>query len=85
VLVEYGTVVPEGSLPVFSVGSEAEARWLLVLACSTNRRGRFVAEELVHEQTVENLVKFSDRLAQLHDQHIAGTERCDCDPARERA
>jgi hypothetical protein len=56
-----------------------------VLACSTNRRGRFVAEELVHEQTVENLVKFSDRLAQLHDQHIAGTERCDCDPARERA
>lgn len=59
----YGVSVPRGSLPVFSVDTEEEARRLLVAACPTNLKGEFVAAELVHEQTLENLEAFSDRLA----------------------
>lgn len=58
----YGRRTPDGSLPVFSVETEQEARDLLILACPTNGLGQFVAEELVHEQTFVNLAAFSDRL-----------------------
>ena len=65
-IVGHGSRVPSGSLPVFSVGDKREAQELLVLACQTNLHGDFVASELVHEQTLENLAKFSDRLAKAH-------------------
>jgi hypothetical protein len=55
--------VPEGSLQVFSVDTEEQARKLLVAACQTNLRGEFIASELAAEQTIENLDAFSARLA----------------------
>ncbi len=55
--------VPSGHLPVFSVDTEKEAKDLIVLACETNGRGEYVARELVMEQTLDNLERFSDRLA----------------------
>jgi hypothetical protein len=56
--------VPHGSLPVFSVDTEDEARELLTFTCPVNYKGEFVAPELAKEQTLENLAKFSDRLEQ---------------------
>lgn len=50
---------------MFSVPTEKDARSLLIAACSTNLKGEFIARELVHEQTLENLYAFSDRLAQV--------------------
>jgi len=49
------------------VWTEEQARELLVLACSTNLQGEFVANELVHEQTFENLYAFGDRLRALDE------------------
>lgn len=66
-MVEYGTVVPKGFLPVYSVDTEKEARELLTFACQTNLRGQFIAKELVEDQTIENLFLFGDRLAKCHD------------------
>ncbi len=59
----FGPKCEPGSLPVFSVDTEEEARSLLSLACERNMRGEYVARELVVNQTLENLQKFSDRLA----------------------
>lgn len=66
----YGRVVDEGAISVFSVGSEEEAEKLLVLTCSRNYNWEFVAQELVEEQTIENLEKFSTRLDEAHDKFI---------------
>ena len=75
----FGAECPEGFLPVYSVGSEKEASLLLTMACQTDRTsGEWVAQELMHEQTLDNLEEFGDRLAEVHDKHILGTERCDC-------
>jgi hypothetical protein len=70
--------VPDGRLPVFSVGSEDEASLLLTLTCSLNVDGEFVARELVEEQTLDNLYAFGDRLRAVHDEHLAGGKRCAC-------
>ena len=69
---------PKGMLPVFSVGSEAEAARLLVLACSRNYQGDHVAHELAASQTMASLDAFGRRLEELHDRYLAGTERCEC-------
>lgn len=78
----YGTVVPfdEGWLPVFSVGSEAEAHALLTATCPTNVDGEFVARELVEEQTLDNLYAFGARIQKIHDERFKGTDRCACRP-----
>jgi len=77
--VRFGTECPEGFLPVYSVGSEDEAKLLLTMACQTDRTsGEWVAKELMHEQNLDNLDAFGDRLSELHDKHMLGTERCDC-------
>lgn len=60
----YGRSVPDGFLPVFSVDTVEQAESLIVLACPRDDAGMYYARELVHEQTVENLQAFSDRLAQ---------------------
>lgn len=65
-VVGYGTVVPSGHLPVYSVDTEDEARRLLVAACGTNLRGEFVARELVEDRTLESLYAFGRRLAEVH-------------------
>lgn len=72
--------IPKGTLPAFSVGSEAEAKALLTLACPTNANGEYVAPELVEEQTLENLYAFGDRLRRIHATRIAGTPKCQCHP-----
>lgn len=56
--------VPEGRLAVFSVDTEEEAEALLVLTCPRAKDNKsFIAPELAEEQTLENLTRFSDRLA----------------------
>lgn len=71
--------VPEGSLPVYSVGTEDEAQRLLVLACPVGYDGQFVAPELAAEQTLENLEAFSDRLDRAHA-ILAKNGGCSCTP-----
>ena len=78
-MVRFGTECPDGFLPVYSVGSEEEARRLLTLACPTDRiTGEYIAKELAASQTLANLETFSNRLADLHDEKLLGTEHCDC-------
>ena len=48
-----------------------------MLACATNGRGEYIAEELVMAQTLENLERFSTRLDKAHDVLIAHGE-CTC-------
>jgi hypothetical protein len=61
--------VPKGSLPVFSVETEEQAERLLTIACPTNLRGEYIAEELAEHQTLDNLAAFSDRLAETFGRH----------------
>ena len=74
----FGTKLPEGMLPVFSVGSEDEAQRLLATCCPLNYQGEYIASELVAEQTLENLEAFGQRLQQAHDLYLKGTEACSC-------
>lgn len=74
-MVRYGRTMPDGFLPVYSVGTEDEAQELLVLACPTNLKGEYVAVELAEEQTLDNLRAFGDRLDQAHKLIV---ERGDC-------
>jgi len=62
---------------VYSVGDEEEAKALISLCCPRDLAGTFYARELAHEQTLENLEKFSDK---LHDGHARLVERglCRC-------
>lgn len=69
--------LPRGSLPVFSVADEEEAKYLLTMACPRTMKGEFVAEELVEEQTLENLHRFSHRLALFYD-IMKETGQCRC-------
>lgn len=62
---------------MYSVADDEEARHLLVLACSTNRKGQFIADELAREQTLENLEAFSDRLHVAHE-HMRDRGYCRC-------
>lgn len=73
---------PKGFLPVFSVGSEAEAKLLLVMTCSMNMRGEFVARETAEKQTLERLYQFGRRLARFHDNYIKPSGKCDCEETR---
>lgn len=77
--------LPEGFLPVYSVGDEEEAKALLIMSCGRNLAGEFVASELAREQTLDNLQAFSDK---LHERHAmlkkAGRCRCVTSPAEGR-
>jgi hypothetical protein len=66
VVVRFGRSVPNGFIAVYRVETEAEAKALLVLACSTNLDNEFVARELVEKQTLDNLDAFGARLEQTH-------------------
>ena len=72
----YGRTLEDGFLPVFSVGSEEEARRLLTMACPLSNDGEFLAPELVADQTIKNLDSFSQRLEELHK--MIPSEWCDC-------
>lgn len=59
---------PKGLLPVYSVDTELEAQQLIARCCemvwvSSEKRLGYVAQELEHEQTLENLYSFGCRLA----------------------
>jgi hypothetical protein len=69
--VGYGTVVPNGSLPVFSVSTEKEAKMLIAMTCPLSMDGDHYARELAEDQTLENLVAFSDRLQVAYDRFMA--------------
>lgn len=62
---------PAGSLPVFSVENEEEAKRLITLACPTNLNGDHFAPELATEQTLENLDSFSGRLEDIYTRFVA--------------
>lgn len=83
----YGRTPPRGTLPVFSVGDDEEARELIVLACPTNLAGEYIAPELAREQTLPNLYAFGDRLARLHDEVLVPSGACRCrrEPKSEEA
>lgn len=69
--------MPEGSLPVFSVDTEDEAKMLLVMTCPKNMSGQFVARQLATKQTLDNLAAFSDQLKAAHDMLVKnGTCKC---------
>ncbi len=59
----FGLKLPNGYLPVFSTDTEEEAKSLIVLTCPLGHDGHYYARELAHEQTLENLQVFSDKLA----------------------
>lgn len=61
----YGVTVPKGRLPVFTTDTEEQARKLVVACCQTDAAGNYYAQELAEEQTLENLQKFSDKLARV--------------------
>lgn len=67
VQVNWGREVPEGHLPVFSTVSEEEAKQIVIATCELGTDGEYYARELAEEQTIENLRKFSDRLAEKFD------------------
>ena len=63
----FGRTVRQGSLPVFSVETEADAEELIALTCSLSLAGEYYSPELARLQTLENLAAFSDRLARGWD------------------
>jgi hypothetical protein len=75
--VRVGRTCPEGFLPVFSVRTKAEAEALVILACTRGMDGQLYARELLEEQTLDNLERFSEKLDRAHDFMIkAGTCKC---------
>jgi hypothetical protein len=65
--VTYGPKCPEGSLPVGSVETEADAEELLSRCCEIVTHGPkrefgYLAQELEKEQTLENLYAFGAKL-----------------------
>ncbi len=77
---DYGECIPEGFLPVYSVGNAEEAKALLVLTCETNNARQFIAKELAAEQTLDNLFAFGDRLNRYHAM-LVQIGNCSCEAA----
>lgn len=65
-VVRYGERVPPGFLAIYSVDTEKEAKQLLAACCQTNMNGEFVADELLEDQTIPNLMAFGERLKKSH-------------------
>ena len=77
----YGTVVPDGYLPIFSVDTEEEAQKLLIAACPRDIEGNLYARELAQEQTIERLFAFGEKLAVIHDR-LVEMGNCTCKPLK---
>jgi len=78
VIVGYGKKIPNGALPVYSVGDRAEAEELVVMSCPKDYEGRHFARELAIDQTIENLYKFGEHLDLAHEV-IKKNGRCRCE------
>ena len=83
----FGRTLPDGTLPVFSVADEKEAKSLIVATCELSEDGNYIARELYESRIVrddppdkalEALWAFGDRLAQMHER-LAGAGLCRCD------
>ena len=83
----FGRSLPDGTLPVFSVADEEEARQLIILSCETDASGNHIARELFEsrilrddppEQALEALRAFGDRLALMHE-YLIGAGMCRCE------
>ena len=74
----YGRTTPRGCLAVYAVGTEEEAKALVVLTCKMAEAGVYYAPELAEAQTLENLETFSARLDKAHD-IIQQHGRCTCE------
>lgn len=68
---------------MFSVGSEKEAKSLLVMSCPTNNDGEYIARQLIHDQSLDNLQEFSDFLAERHE-ILVKNGSCDCNGTIQR-
>lgn len=77
-MVTYGRTCPQGSLPVFSVDTEEEAKRLIVSTCGTNLNGEYVAKELVNpdgsipegDERLDRFFEFGKRLEEVYHKHI---------------
>ena len=65
-------VVPEPALPVFSVGTQEEARRLIVLACPMGYE-----KQKYYVPGVLTVREFSDKLEKAHT-FLAKAGRCEC-------
>lgn len=54
-----------------------EAQRLITLTCPTDLGGQHYARELVKDQTLENLAKFSDHLHRAH-KVLVKSGQCEC-------
>ena len=52
---------------MFSTDTEEEAKKLVVMTCSLAELGVYISNELSHVQSLENLRKFSDKLATANE------------------
>ena len=81
----FGRKLKDGFLPVYSVGSEAEAHRLIVLTCPRNPDGTYYSRELAlarqghlsPEEELASLKPFSERLDRAHD-HLVAHGQCTC-------
>lgn len=90
-----GPVVPDGSLPVYSVDTEAEARKLIVLTCSRDDRGNYYSRELAIARAssprnladiraqLDTLDAFSDKIDRAHTV-LVKSGHCTCAPLERR-
>lgn len=61
-----GRVPPhDGMLPVYSVDTIERAEQLIAACCKLDFEGKYYAPELAHDQTIENLQKFSNKLQRV--------------------
>ena len=73
--VQFGTVCPDGFLPVFSVDTEEEAQSLLVACCQRGHDGEFYATETLpfagseadQEERLEAFYAFGERLRLVYE------------------
>lgn len=83
--------IPEGFLPLMSVGGKQEYKKLVELAMksglfysyhgsheSGNGEIVGVAADLMAHQSLDNLNKLGEQLQELHDKAIANTKLCEC-------
>ncbi len=77
-------MVPKGSLPIFSVDTEEEARSLVVAACPRGDDGKYYSRELMANRTLETLYVFGEKIASFHDMMVErGT--CTCRPVAHKS
>lgn len=74
-----GKVCPPGCLPVYSVGTEKEAKLLLAMTCPMNYDGNYYSPELAEKQSIANLTAFAKRLDEAHE-ILKKSKNCQCVP-----